>query len=338
MARPQKTGLDYFPLDVDIANDEKVEYLEAKFGVEGFGVLIHLLAAIYREGYYINWGEMQAYVTSKRVNLPVNTTSAIVSQLVNTGFFDRNLYEKYKILTSHGIQTRYLQACEYRKQVLFVNTFCLLTDEEVGKSARIKLIPPPKNVSQVENSIKQEGNADISGLNDGLPAGKIPKVKESKEYIDDDDMRARARKESVSSPSSIKTDEASQRVYTIFSNNIHPITGEIEAQALGDALDHYGEEWVTEAIKKAALTHGMSVSYIIAILKQWEEDGFKSERKKKGARTDGRNARDGHQQNRGKCETEGLRKLKEDMRWADEHQVCPWDVQPAAGGAGSAQK
>ena len=56
MVRPRKEGLDYFPLDVDIAADEKVEYIEAKFGLVGFATIIHLLIAVYRNGYYINWG------------------------------------------------------------------------------------------------------------------------------------------------------------------------------------------------------------------------------------------------------------------------------------------
>lgn len=57
MARPLKEGLDYFPIDVDMAADEKVEFIEAKYGPAGFATIIHLLSAIYRQGYYIKWGK-----------------------------------------------------------------------------------------------------------------------------------------------------------------------------------------------------------------------------------------------------------------------------------------
>ncbi|MDD6697832.1 MAG: DUF4373 domain-containing protein [Veillonellaceae bacterium] len=321
MARPNKTGLDYFPLDVDIASDEKVEYLEAKFGVEGFGVLIHLLAAIYREGYYINWGEMQAYVTSKRVNLPVNTISAIVSQLVNTGFFDEGLYEKFNILTSHGIQARYLQACEYRKKVPFVKLFCLLDDEERAKSSRIVLTEPPKTVKQVENTVSQVVNAEETTFHGGLPPAKTPKVKESKEYIAAAATRACAR----------EGDQNLSEVVQAFSNNIHPVTGEIELGKLTSFLDDFGKDWTLAAITEAAENNGRSVRYIEAILERWKRDGFKAQKPKGGTRNAGRVTGDSRPHH---VDTPGLRRLKEDMRWADEHQKFPWEVQSESGGSG----
>ena len=333
MARPNKIGLDYFPLDVDIASDEKVEYLEAKFGVEGFGVLIHLLAAIYREGYYINWGEMQAYVTSKRVNLPVNTISAIVSQLVNTGFFDEGLYEKFNILTSHGIQARYLQACEYRKKVPFVKLFCLLDDEERAKSSRIVLTEPPKTVKQVENTVSQVVNAEETTFHGGLPPAKTPKVKESKEYIGVGGTRARAQGEHLDNEAEESTgyDDDLGEVITLFSNNIHPINGEIEADKLKDLLDSYTKDWLIAAIKEAAELNGRSVRYIEAILENWKKNGFKAQKPKGGTRNAGRATGDSRPHH---VDTPGLRRLKEDMRWADEHQTFPWEVQSESGGSG----
>ena len=40
MARPFKSGIDYFPLDV--LPDDKFEILESEHGIKGFGVLIKL--------------------------------------------------------------------------------------------------------------------------------------------------------------------------------------------------------------------------------------------------------------------------------------------------------
>ena len=55
MARPLKTGLDYFPLDVSF--DDNIELLEAEEGLEGFAILIKLWQKIYSNGYYIEWNE-----------------------------------------------------------------------------------------------------------------------------------------------------------------------------------------------------------------------------------------------------------------------------------------
>ena len=84
MARPPKTGLEYFPLDVDIAEDEKILYLESETGLEGFAVYVKLLATIYRSGYYIMWTETQLGIYSRRFFVDKNTLSAVVSVYNNS--------------------------------------------------------------------------------------------------------------------------------------------------------------------------------------------------------------------------------------------------------------
>jgi hypothetical protein len=71
-------------------------------------------------------------------------------------------------------------------------------------------------------------------------------------------------------------------VFRTFSDNIHPITGEIERDRIIDLTDEYGPLWVTSAIEEAALSNGRSLRYITAILERWKRDGFKAERKKGG--------------------------------------------------------
>ena len=66
-------------------------------------------------------------------------------------------------------------------------------------------------------------------------------------------------------------DDDFKEIADLFSNNIHPINGEVEGNKLADYLDSYGKNWVLEAIKEAALCHGRSVNYIGKILMRWEE-------------------------------------------------------------------
>ncbi len=42
MPRPQKAGLDYFPLDTDMEKDDKIALIETKYGIVGFGIVIKL--------------------------------------------------------------------------------------------------------------------------------------------------------------------------------------------------------------------------------------------------------------------------------------------------------
>jgi putative phage-associated protein len=71
-------------------------------------------------------------------------------------------------------------------------------------------------------------------------------------------------------------------VFRAFSDNIHPVTGEIERDKLTDLTDEYGAHWVTSAIEEAALSNGRSLRYITTILERWRRDGFKAPRKKGG--------------------------------------------------------
>lgn len=49
MARPVKEGLDYFPLYVDIFEDEKIEAISGEFGIKGEIIVVKLLCAIYKK-------------------------------------------------------------------------------------------------------------------------------------------------------------------------------------------------------------------------------------------------------------------------------------------------
>lgn len=319
MARPQKKGLEYFPLDVDIDSDEKVDYVLARHGFEAFGILVKILMEIYRQGYYMMWTERQQYLLSKRVNVDVMYAKTVVSAYINEGFFNRNLYEKYEILTSHGIQTRYLQAVGRRSVVQIAEEFSLLDLSELPKNAKIVKIwvSVCKNYSYCQHNVDNNGGSN-SNMSAETPQSK---VKNNNVVVV---TRARAR--------DIEEGNTSE-VFTAFSNNIHPLTGEIEADTLGDLLDHYGKEWVLEAIKEAAKNHGTSVKYIEAILQAWERNGFKAPKKGRGNRN-GRYIQGNSGADRE--EPEGLRKLKEDMAYADAHTVHPWDVQPDGGGNGAA--
>ena len=121
-----KSGIDYFPLDVVL--DAKFELIEAEFGLTGFGVVVHLLQEIYgKAGYYIEWTEEVALLFARKVGLGGSVVSEIVEASIRRGMFDKEKYDKYRVLTSKGIQTRYFEAVSRRK-VLEVDYNILLVD------------------------------------------------------------------------------------------------------------------------------------------------------------------------------------------------------------------
>ena len=159
MARPTKKGLDYFPLDVDFLSDLKVRRIIKACGKEAVHILVALLANIYRdEGYYVLWDDDLAFLVADEVGTKEGTVEELVRKAVQVKFFDKDIFDKHSVLTSKGIQNRYILATKERKKVEL--EFKYLLTNEVNRS----------NIS-----INGRGNPVNQGNN------QQSKVKESKE-------------------------------------------------------------------------------------------------------------------------------------------------------------
>lgn len=117
VARPEKKGLDYFPLDTDM--DDKLYSIEVEFGLIGYAIVIKLFQKIYKEGYYIFFNDKQVAIFCKRNYTETDVFGKVLEACLNEGIFQREFYKKYQILTSRGIQKRYFEASR-RKKTLYV--------------------------------------------------------------------------------------------------------------------------------------------------------------------------------------------------------------------------
>ncbi|MFD9627712.1 DUF4373 domain-containing protein [Peribacillus muralis] len=174
MARPKKEGLDYFPLDVDMDQDDKIALIEAKHGITGFGITLKLLMKIYKEGYFYRWTEREQLLFSRRINVNINTVQEIVNDCINWGLFDLEIFDKHKVLTSKGIQTRYIEAIVRRKYVTLHEDFLLIDYREHIGSSKICI--------SLVNEDKEEVNVNINPHSSIVNGDINPqsKVKESK--------------------------------------------------------------------------------------------------------------------------------------------------------------
>ena len=115
MARPQKLGMDYFPFDVDFFIDEKISAVEGEFGSLGVLAVIKLLCLIYRNGYFIRWSDVVLFGLLRQIpELKEDELNHIIERLVEWGFFDKGLFDSERILTSHGIQSRFFEVYKNR--------------------------------------------------------------------------------------------------------------------------------------------------------------------------------------------------------------------------------
>lgn len=190
MARPLKGGIDYFPLDVGFLGDKKVKMVKGVFGAKGILVMIALLSEIYRgDGYYKQWDEDDCVLMSEDVSCGVSPdlVAQVVQECLKRSFFDEGVFERFHILTSHGIQKRYVRACENRDEIRFITEYYLLdTNDKDDVPPRLVKKLSFKTVSGAGNDIKPAGNPEESSDN-------APKEKEKESKVNEKETPPRAK-------------------------------------------------------------------------------------------------------------------------------------------------
>ena len=166
MARPTKKGLDYFPLDVDFLSDLKVRRIIKACGKEAVHILVALLANIYRdEGYYVLWDDDLAFLVADEVGTKEGTVEELVKKAVQVKFFDKDIFDKYSVLTSKGIQSRYILATKERKKVELEYKY-LMTNEvnrsNISINGRNNSVNQGNNQQSKEKEIKEDATASES--------------------------------------------------------------------------------------------------------------------------------------------------------------------------------
>lgn len=233
MARPVKDGLDYFPLDVGIFDDEILIGISGDFGTKGELAVIKLLCAVYQKGYFIVWNDLMQAKIAKQLDSSKDLVNQIVARLVEWQFFDKDLFNSAKVLTSVNIQNRYFEAIKRRKS--------------------------PKPTLCV---INVDINTDSSVVNDDINTqSKVnkSKVNEIKEPITNatNDLYINAREKTFN------------KIETEFGRPLSPI--ELETIAIWIDEDHYSFEIIVCALQEAVLNQVWNLKYMNTILINWSK-------------------------------------------------------------------
>ena len=225
-------GINYFPLNVHL--DDKFELIEAEFGLKGFAIVVKLFQKIYgQQGYYCEWTEDVALLFGKNVGLGGDAVSEIVRATIKRGIFDSELYDKYQILTSRGIQERYFEAVSRRKEVEVRKEYLLIKVDQIYKNVRI--LNENVNISSRNVNISEQKKVEES------------KVKEKK--VEERELP-----------------RLPVRIVKLYENNIAPLTP-ITLRGLDDWLNAMSEDVVEYAISEAVKNNKRNYKYIEAILR-----------------------------------------------------------------------
>ena len=243
MARPTAKGVEYFPLNVNFINDLKVRKLLLSCGAEAIAVLIYLLSTIYKdEGYYVEIHEDEIDLIALDVNVTPEFVVEVINKACEVRLFDVNLYENFNILTSKGIQERYLKITERRKNSVVITQFNLVNVYN-------------NSVNVNNNSINVDNNL-VNVYKSTQSKVKKRKVQKSTEKsLSNDSCK------NVYLTETEKRDYTNKKIYELYLNGVGQISPTIK-ERLDDLVELYGMEHVIVAINTTIESGGSSIKYV----------------------------------------------------------------------------
>ncbi|WP_313893884.1 Lin1244/Lin1753 domain-containing protein [Psychrobacillus sp.] len=261
MARPRKQGLDYFPLDVDIDQDDKIQLVEAVHGPVGFAIVIKLLMRIYKDGYFSKWTETEQLLFSKRVNVDINLINECIKDCVKWDLFDKSIFETHGVLTSNGIQTRFLEAVGRRQKVEMIQEYLLLELEDIKVYKNLSVKSINVDINLIDVNINPQSKVKESKVNES----KVNQTTtDGKDVVDD-------------VPKNVEmNDKKLAEVTQFYSSNIGNLVPHI-GDELGYMIDEHPSELIIEALKRALEANATNkIRYANSILTNWKNQLLKT--------------------------------------------------------------
>lgn len=243
MARPTAKGVEYFPLNVNFINDLKVRKLLLSCGAEAIAVLIYLLSTIYKdEGYFVEIHEDEIDLIALDVNVTPEFVLEVINKACEVRFFDVNLYNNFNILTSKGIQERYLKITERRKNSVVITQF--------------NLVNVYNNSVNVNNNSINVDNNPVNVYKSTQSKVKESKGKESKvKSLSNDSVK------NVYLTQTEERDCMNKKIYELYLNGVGQISPTIK-ERLDDLVELYGIDHVIVAINSTIESGGSSIKYV----------------------------------------------------------------------------
>ena len=163
MARPKAKGVEYFPLDVGFLSDLKIRKIMLSHGPASIAVLIYIFAAIYKdEGYFMSIKDDEISLIALDTNLDADYVKQVINRACEVELFSFRIYDNFRILTSEGIQNRYLKITERRKSVKINADINLINVDTMYTETRVNVAETRGNVYKNEQSKVKEIESKVN--------------------------------------------------------------------------------------------------------------------------------------------------------------------------------
>ena len=130
MGRERK-NLDYFPMDVDVFQDIKIRKLIKYQGSRAFCVYAYLLCCIYKNGYYMEWDDELPFIISEATGCEEAYVREVIKCCMVVGLISKPLFDEHQVLSSKGIQERFVEiSAMLRRKSSQITRYSLTSQED----------------------------------------------------------------------------------------------------------------------------------------------------------------------------------------------------------------
>ena len=219
----ERTGIDFFPFPS--VNSTALKLMEAKYKLRGVAIYVKLLQKIFsEEGYYYQISDDVILLLKQEMGVNDNIIPEVINECIARGLFDKEMYEKYNILTSDNIQKEYLNAVRKRKNFNIKEEYRLPFATNFLKTAE------EKQKMAVEN---------------GKTAEELNKGKESKPNLSNKETSLKRSKETADEPPSLSAIENFKKQTNKYVANVTEIPLGIDMELLTKKV--LESDWLMQA-------------------------------------------------------------------------------------------
>ena len=219
MAKPKKTGLDYYYKSVHDMDDFRVMDLMEKYGSDGYVVLDMTMSCIYRNGYYLELPiKRLALYIYRYIAGTTSKTSDDVAEIImycgEIGLFDSGLLGQ-SVLTSREIQEHYASVSARRKADKSKYWLLPNSADEPCEETSPSQSAEKTGVFAAKTSV-YAAETRVSDTNNGISAAIIPQSKEKQSKADKSKANKTKPNESKAEQSKSKSKSARMSADEIF--------------------------------------------------------------------------------------------------------------------------
>lgn len=157
-----KYNLDFFSIDVIPSRSER--RVQNLFGLQGIGMIILIKRELFSDGFYLKWDNDVLECLADEAGINEAEFGKIFTKIINANIFDKELFTKYRILTSVEIQENYITATVKRTRIPVNLKYWLAKESLLNRQNIIKINNTHSSTSNIDVAeiMEEESNNELN--------------------------------------------------------------------------------------------------------------------------------------------------------------------------------